>query len=634
MLRPVRAPVRPRFVSPATGASLPLEDEVEVLLKEGAPRCLRILGGPGSGKTTALAHLADEYHELARITFLDAGERLPPPASPKASALIIFVGDEIVPDAPVQTVKLAPWSRDELIEYLLATHPKECASVLSRLTRSDERQFGGVPELWRVALDELAGNPSLAGPVDAVVGYIQRSVTSPEAYEQLESSCLEGELRRCVPAQKDARPVGTLFAFASHTEGLPRDVLRLLRHTAVRHNLAALALVAQLKTSDWICNFWTLTARLPRDLVVAAGARLKNSSEAIAKLRSAALSDETEAMASSLLHAVGPGWVPPARKRPHFLEGAYLDGVHWPGIRLPKARLNHADLTRADLREANLDGADASGAMLTLARLSGASLNGFQASGTDLNGADLSAVRGSRAFFFGADLGQAKLDNATLFDASFWEADLRHTSLRGAVLRRAGFQRALLEETDFSGASLDEADLSDCVLRTCCLTGASLQGTRLMKGDLEGMCLDGLNFDHARLEGALLTGSSMAGGNLAGACLRGAGLGDIDWPGVCLRGADLRQATFHMGSSRSGLVDSTIASEGSRTGFYTDEYNEQDFKSPEEIRKANLCRADLRGASIDGVDFYLVDLRGARYDARQEAQFRQCGAILENRCSS
>ena len=102
----------------------------------------------------------------------------------------------------------------------------------------------------------------------------------------------------------------------------------------------------------------------------------------------------------------------------------------------------------------------------------------------------------------------------------------------------------------------------------------------------------------------------MVGGDLSAARLCNAGLGDVDWPGVCLRGSDLRQATFHMGSSRSGLVDSTIASEGSRTGFYTDDYSEQDFKSPEEIRKANLCRADLRGALIDGVDFYLVDLRG------------------------
>jgi len=109
------------------------------------------------------------------------------------------------------------------------------------------------------------------------------------------------------------------------------------------------------------------------------------------------------------------------------------------------------------------------------------------------------------------------------------------------------------------------------------------------------------------------------------------GLADIDWEQADLRGADLCGASFHMGSSRSGLVDSPIASYGSRTGFYTDDYNEQDFKSPEEIRKANLRGADLRGARISGVDFYLVDLRDARYNAEQEQHFRSCGAILESR---
>ena len=30
-------------------------------------------------------------------------------------------------------------------------------------------------------------------------------------------------------------------------------------------------------------------------------------------------------------------------------------------------------------------------------------------------------------------------------------------------------------------------------------------------------------------------------------------------------------------------------------GVYTDDYNDQDFKAPEEIRKANLCECDLPG---------------------------------------
>src|SRR5262249_1061863 len=99
----------------------------------------------------------------------------------------------------------------------------------------------------------------------------------------------------------------------------------------------------------------------------------------------------------------------------------------------------------------------------------------------------------------------------------------------------------------------------------------------------------------------------------------------------CLRDADLRGASFHLGSSRSGLVGSPIACEGSRTGFYTDDYHDQDVKPAEEIRKANLRGADLRGAKIEGVDFYLVDLRDARYTPDQAEHFRRCRAILEDR---
>jgi uncharacterized protein YjbI with pentapeptide repeats len=115
--------------------------------------------------------------------------------------------------------------------------------------------------------------------------------------------------------------------------------------------------------------------------------------------------------------------------------------------------------------------------------------------------------------------------------------------------------------------------------------------------------------------------------------LRDTGLADIEWEGANLREADLRGASFHLGSSRSGRVYSPIACEGSRTGFYTDDYDEQTFKSPEDIRKANLCRADLRGACLDNVDFYLVDLRGAFYEAQYEDHLRRCGAILEARVS-
>ena len=78
------------------------------------------------------------------------------------------------------------------------------------------------------------------------------------------------------------------------------------------------------------------------------------------------------------------------------------------------------------------------------------------------------------------------------------------------------------------------------------------------------------------------------------------------------------------------LLFTPIASEGTRTGFYTDEYTEHHFQAPENVRKANLRFADLREARVEDVDFYLVDLRGALYDERQEAHFRRCRAILDD----
>jgi len=104
----------------------------------------------------------------------------------------------------------------------------------------------------------------------------------------------------------------------------------------------------------------------------------------------------------------------------------------------------------------------------------------------------------------------------------------------------------------------------------------------------------------------------------------------VEWEKSDLRDADLRKASFHMGSSRSGLVFGG-PSEGTRNGFYTDEYYDQAFRAPEEIRSANLRGADLRDALVEGTDFYLVDLREAIFTPEQADWFRRCGAILEAR---
>ena len=84
-----------------------------------------------------------------------------------------------------------------------------------------------------------------------------------------------------------------------------------------------------------------------------------------------------------------------------------------------------------------------------------------------------------------------------------------------------------------------------------------------------------------------------------------------------------------MGSSGSGLVNSDIASEGTRTGSYSSDYDEHHYQAPEAIRAANLTSCDLRGTLVADTDFWRVDLRNARYTADQRMHFIATGAILD-----
>ena len=306
-------PFRPRFISSATKASLPLEDGGADRLDEGQPACLKIAGGTGSGKTTAPVHLAAVYGGLARLAFLDEGRRRRGP-SPR---LLIRSSSSrgVSAEAPVHTLTLAPWGRDELIEYLLATHPQASAAVLCCITPADDRDFKGIPELWRVALEELAGDARSADRPTC------SSITSSGEFQTPRFTQARSELFRLraspdAPGHPDApasvRPM-TVVSFASHPGGLQTDVLLLMRHGLVRRILAARPLVAQIEAGD---PQSVLKRRLPRDMVAAAGARLKNSPDGITHLEKDLLKcREAQSMAASLLHAANPAWVPPAKMR-------------------------------------------------------------------------------------------------------------------------------------------------------------------------------------------------------------------------------------------------------------------------------------------------------------------------------
>jgi uncharacterized protein YjbI with pentapeptide repeats len=618
------ARVRPRVLSPETGSSLPLADMIGPILTGPDFGVVRLVGPPGSGKTIALEYLAGLVPPYLSVSFLDDPR---PSAVVKAltRGWVVSTSDKAsrsLPSALATNLRLAPWGEDEWIEYLLAGDRRTCASVMARLANSkiEAARLDGIPELWRPVLDRMMADPSVPGPLCALRNELAALLSDADYRPLIQADCF------VAVAVNQGNRVGARASILRHDP--EQRLLRLIRHRLVQILLAADGIAGAIKNED---ERETLAVALPRDLVLETASRIADDSQAVERLRTLMTGHDRSLhpMVASLLHALGIGWKP--NLPPPRLAGAYLENASWPDIDLTRADTQGVDLGGANLSGSRFDRANLVGAHLGGANLCDAALEGAKLEKADLSRACLTQVRAEGACLqsaqlVGANLVKANLDwgnlvgadltDARLADASLVRADLRSAKLEGADFSRANFEGAILEKlrlagAEFTGARFMHADLSGC--------------------DLEGMRLPGATFADANLRNALLTGSRMPGADFRGACLQAAGLAEVDWEGADLRGADLSEAAFHLGSARSGLVGSPIACEGTRTGFYTDDFDEQAFKSPEEIRKANLRGTDLRGAIVDKVDFYLVDLRGARLDPEQVPHIRRSGAILEAR---
>lgn len=160
MIEPARALVRPRVVSPETGDVVLLEDEAADWLADRKTLALEIVGGAGLGKTTSLAHLAATLISAAPVSFLDEPTQADVIAA-IAAGKVVYAASEPMKLDHAYSLRLASWSDDELIEYLRAAHPAHCGSVMQRVRASSvRRRLRGVPELWRIVLDELVADES------------------------------------------------------------------------------------------------------------------------------------------------------------------------------------------------------------------------------------------------------------------------------------------------------------------------------------------------------------------------------------------------------------------------------------------------------------------------------------------
>lgn len=604
-----------------------MEDVVEPFLQKETPGAICVSGPAGSGRSTALAHLGAGLPQGRVVAFLDD-----PDACQVTELcdhlLVIYSAREPLAIPHLAQCALAPWGEDECLEYLMAAHRARCASVMRRIRFALAKDiFPENPELWRICLDRMAADESVGDFDTALRRRLDRELGRGWR-RRAAGACLkrivgpEGATTGEMMIEGPSGCLGLLMGSRPSSEAL-----RLLRYRRLQILLAAEEIVRGLRRGKAVP---ALKSRLVYELVLRAGRVAAGDRKALANLESRLVTfPEMRPMGASILHAAGTGWRPDGAACVE-LHGGYFPNAGWQGLQLPKARLDDADLTGANLGGAILDEAVLDRAWLWQANLRNASLQGISARKANLSGADLTHVTALGANFTGADLSKSVLESALLRDGRFMSADLRGANLRQANLKGASFFEAQLAGADFS-----RADLEGCHLRGLDLTEAVFEGVRLVcanlqECNLEGLHLPGCQLRDANLRNATLTGTSMPEACLRGAILYAARLADVEWERADLREADLRGANFHLGSSRSGLVFGG-PSEGTRTGFYTDEFYDQSYRAPEEIRRANLCGADLRGARVEETDFYLVDLRGARFTPEQERHFRRCGAILEAR---
>ena len=257
-----------RIRASETREALLLEDEIARLQESGERGVVALLGGAGSGKSTAIAHLAAVLPSGSVQLLDDPLEQQITATAP--SGLVVYAAKEELTHGHLAKYQLLDWTQDELIEYLLARHRTRCTSVLARARPEDLRLLGGVPELWQPILDCLAEDAGIADARQALIRHVNMQVVSPMRPGQIQEICLRAAT---MPEAEWSSRLADLK--------LPICLVNTLRHKPVQLILGAEEIAGQLRKSRK-CRF--LKSKLPEELVAAAGELLAGDATGLQSL--------------------------------------------------------------------------------------------------------------------------------------------------------------------------------------------------------------------------------------------------------------------------------------------------------------------------------------------------------------
>ena len=570
----------------------------------------------GEGKTSAIRHLRDHFADYPGVRFIDDSQPVNNIADWK---LTVFSAPSYV-RGNLELV-IARWWIDDCIEYLIAKAPQHCKSVMARLIEADDLWLtSGSPRVTAICLDIMSDDESIESIESAIVKHLDsiefkrashRARVIKKCHEHLLNDAAIGiELQRFVPRFLD------------------QQLVKFLSVQTVRYVLAAKQLakdLAQHKTPNCLQQTWP-----PAWIEYFADTLCQTEHpEAIEFLNDLSNNahDRNSSNAASVLFKRNANWRP-RRQSSFSLCGVQLSGFEAIEFSVEDSLITNADFSNAILPSCNLKKSIATGTDFSNADLSHSNLELFTGKHANFCSATLRNVNANKTKFDDSIFTNAILDFGDFSHADFCNSDLSGASFKSTKLHSTDFSGCQFNDTILAGATLEQAILESVDLRNAQIQKTEFRYCLMHACNLEDHILQEIIFEGCDLHSALLSNSQLDRCALNHCNLSNAKLGAIVWTDCDLTKANFTGCHFFYGSTRSGLVGSPYPSHGTRTGFYTDDYDDHHFKRIEDIRKASLQGCDLTDAKVEQADFYLVDLRGAKYDAEQLAHFQKCGAIL------